>query len=597
MDDGVLVAAVQEGSEEALADLFEECHGWLYSTCLNALRSPEAAELATGLILEAVVRTRLAHATGLRPALTALTYRACVEVDRARRRAGRPQPLPAMPSGDVQDLRLVVWRAASELDVESRALLALASAAGATNAFLAEAVDPDHPGPVLHQLDQVRELVVGDVVAARSLEDCPTLREELGEDAREPNAAARHKVARHVSGTLQTPACKVCTTTRDRWSLRALACLLPLTALPQGARERLLERMDAALPPRQEPGVAMAPVVSLVDLGPTERHEPPPPPVSPPRVSPAPAGDVAAGGDAEPTTGEAGPDGAGTAGRRRRLGRIMLAAAAVVLLVGGLLALGGMDLLGKVGPAARDGLAGPGLPFSEESDGSDTPGGSPTPARSPKRGVTGSPLTGPYVTVTPAPPGTRATPPGGGAPPTPIRTRGTYDPYAAVRPVAVTSPPDGAGYDATEGDVSRPFKTVTLSIDAPLWYDTRRLSRALTWTGTYSDSLGAGTVSFGTGQGLSVELEARVTCTVKTTWVLTATLTDRSGRTESDSTTVAVMATCPAEEPPPPPPAQPAAFPRVCAAPRLPGRGPPICQKAGRKTTADGRPSTAAAPA
>ncbi|HEV2087805.1 MAG TPA: hypothetical protein VGR21_05810 [Cryptosporangiaceae bacterium] len=553
------MAAVQKGSEEALADLFEECHGWLYSTCLNALREPEAAEVATGLILEAVVRTRLAHATGLRPALTALTYRACVEVDRTRRRAGRPRPLPAMRSGDVHDLRLVVWRAAGELDVESRTLFALASEAGATNTFLAEAVDPDNPAPVLEQLDQVRELVVADVVAARSIEDCPTLREELGEDAREPTPTARHKVARHVAGTHQTPACRVCTTTRDRWSLRALACLLPLTALPQGARERLLERMDAALPPRQEPGVAMAPVVSLVDVGPAERHQPPRAPMSaPPDPPPTGGGRDRAGSTADgagPSGDGASPTGNGAGRRRRRkLGRAVVgivAAAAVVALVVGLLALGGTEFLGKVGPAARD-LAGPVLPFVEPD--SEQPGPSAAaskPRRSPEPGVTGPPLTGPYPTVTPAPPGALPTPPGGGAPPDPTRTQDTYDPFAAVRPVRVTSPTGGASYRATEGDASRPYKTVALSIDAPLAFDSSRLSGPLSWTGSYSDPLGSGTVSFGTGQNISAQLEARVTCTVATTWVLTATLTDRTGRSESDSTTVTITGVCPAKEPPP----------------------------------------------
>ena len=249
MDDVGLVTAVQSGDEEALADLFEECHGWAYSTCLNALRDTDAAEEATGRVFEIVIKTRLAGATALRPAMIRLIYDACIEVEhellRRRWRRRRGEQPPAAP--DPHDLRLVAWRAAGDLTGPDRILFALAAGAGFTSESIAAAVAPDKPATVSKRLESIREHVVADIVAARSLDDCPDLRDTLRYAAKEPDHAARRRINAHLTGGRKVPACPKCAATRDRWPLAALAALLPLTAVPPGANDRLLDRMELAL--------------------------------------------------------------------------------------------------------------------------------------------------------------------------------------------------------------------------------------------------------------------------------------------------------------------------------------------------------------
>jgi len=249
MDDVALVAAVQRGNEEALADLFEECHGWTYSTCLNALRDPDAAEEATARVFEVAVRTRLAGAYALRPAMIRLIHDTCHEVEgelgrkKWLRRKGE-QP-PAAP--DPKDLRLVAWRAAGDLTPQDRILFALAAGMALTNESIALAVAPDKPAAIAKRLDRIREHVVADVLAARSLDDCPDLRDTLRYAAKEPDAAARKKVHAHVAGRRGVAPCPKCSTAYQRWPLAALAALLPLTAVPPGLSDRLLDRMELAL--------------------------------------------------------------------------------------------------------------------------------------------------------------------------------------------------------------------------------------------------------------------------------------------------------------------------------------------------------------
>lgn len=249
MDDVALVAAVQGGDEEALADLYEECRGWTYSTCLNALRDPDAAEEATARVFEVAIRTRLAGAYALRPAMIRLIHDACTEVEqelRARRSRKRGEQPPAAP--DPKDLRLVAWRAAGDLTPADRILFALAAGMALTNESIALAVSPAKPAAVTKRLDAIREHVVADVLAARSLDDCADLRDTLRYSAKEPDAAARKKVHQHLAGRGRRVApCAKCTKAYERWPLAALAALLPLTALPPGLGDRLLDRMELAL--------------------------------------------------------------------------------------------------------------------------------------------------------------------------------------------------------------------------------------------------------------------------------------------------------------------------------------------------------------
>ncbi|TQS41297.1 RNA polymerase sigma factor, partial [Cryptosporangium phraense] len=266
MDDVALVAAVQRGDEEALADLFEECHGWTYSTCLNALRDPDAAQEATARVFEVSVRTRLAGARELRPAMLRLIHDACLEVEqelgkkRWLRRKGE-QP-PAAP--DPKELRLVAWRAAGDLSGPDRILFALSAGAGLTVASIAAAIDAEKPAAVAKRLDAIREHVVADVLAARSLDDCPELRDTLRYSAKEPDDAARKKVHAHVGGRGKTPACPKCAKAYERWPLPALAALLPLTAVPVGLNDVVLDRMERALRAVED---ASTDVIPIVDTG------------------------------------------------------------------------------------------------------------------------------------------------------------------------------------------------------------------------------------------------------------------------------------------------------------------------------------------
>ncbi|SHM46250.1 RNA polymerase sigma factor [Cryptosporangium aurantiacum] len=298
MDDVALVAAVQRGNEEALADLFEECHGWTYSTCLNALRDPDAAEEATARVFEVAVRTRLAGARTLRAAMIRLIYDACIEVEheilrkRWLRRKGE-QP-PAAP--DPKDLRLVAWRAAGDLTGPDRILFALAAAAELTTESIAVAVEPGKPSAIEKRLGEIREHVVADVIAARSLDDCPDLRDTLRYAAKEPDHAARKKVHAHVAGRGKVPPCPKCSTTYERWPLAALAALLPLTAVPAGMNDRLLDRMELALRAGLAAGTDRVRAVTgshaVIDGATAELVTPRRPPFStpPPRHTARPAG-------------------------------------------------------------------------------------------------------------------------------------------------------------------------------------------------------------------------------------------------------------------------------------------------------------------
>ncbi|GAA3382463.1 hypothetical protein [Cryptosporangium minutisporangium] len=300
MDDVTLVAAVQRGNEEALADLFEECHGWTYSTCLNALRDPDAAEEATARVFEVAVRSRLVGARTLRAAMIRLIYDACIEVEHEllrresvglgwlRRKGEQP---PAAP--DPKDLRLVAWRAAGDLTGPDRILFALAAAAELSTDAIATAVEPDKPAAIEKRLSVIRDHVVADVIAARSLDDCPDLRDTLRYAAKEPDHAARKKVHAHRAGKGKVPPCAKCTTTYDRWPLAALAALLPLTAVPAGLNDRLLDRMELALRAGLAAGTdrvrAVTGSYAVIDGATAEIVTPRRPPVStpPPRPSAA----------------------------------------------------------------------------------------------------------------------------------------------------------------------------------------------------------------------------------------------------------------------------------------------------------------------
>jgi DNA-directed RNA polymerase specialized sigma24 family protein len=594
MDDVGLVTAVQRGDEEALADLFEECHGWAYSTCLNALRDTEAAEEATGRAFEIVIKTRLAGAAALRPAMIRLIYDACIEVEREllrrrwRRRRGE-QP-PAAP--DPHDLRLVAWRAAGDLTGPDRILFALAAGEGFTGESIATAISPGKPASISARLESIREHVVADIVAARSLDDCPDLRDTLRYAAKEPDHAARRRINAHLAGGRKAAPCKKCTATRDRWPLAALAALLPLTAVPPGANDRLLDRMELALRAGLAAGTDRVRAVGAAKPSATAANVidgsmatdagvvPPVNPATPPSAEttqtdaePAASGPAASGADAEasewaaepaaaaPPTGGAAPaetaapaegaapaeaggvgapptEAAGSGARRsRKVAAGMALVAAVIVLGAGVIALGAT---GGSGTSAQRLPAKPSGPPDLAPPVTTPRPTSSLPKQSPRPKASRSPATGQEISMQEASPSAPVSPSIRAvlrtvAPPKPA------DPFAPFGTLTVVSPDAGStvGLDNPDDPDDR-TANVTLSVAEPAGFDSALLDSALSWSGTYKLKDEDQYVDLGDGQSLNVDLPAAPRCT--TPWTITATLTPPYGPQLQATTRVSIVA-------------------------------------------------------
>ncbi|MFG1924005.1 hypothetical protein [Cryptosporangium sp. NPDC048952] len=517
MDDVALVAAVQRGDEEALADLFEECHGWTYSTCLNALRDADAAEEATARVFEVAIRTRLAGAHALRPAMIRLIHEACTEMEqelRVRRGRRKGEQPPAAP--DPKDLRLVAWRAAGDLAPADRILFALAAGMALTNESIAMAVSADKPGAVAKRLDAIREHVVADVLAARSLDDCDDLRDTLRYSAKEPDAAARKKVRAHLAGRRGTPPCAKCVKAYERWPLAALAALLPLTAVPSGMSDRLLDRMELALRAGLAAGKdrKRAVTASVID-GTTAT------PGAPSRPAPPiPAGRPA---DARLADAEARPsDGSGLrAGRIGTMGTTaVLTATVVVLGIAGVAALA----VHRSPASTTESLVADPTPLPRAAGGRLVP--RPVPSL---RARTSTPAAPPTTTRAPKKsPETSIRPVAGSVAPTT-----TPDPFAAFGTLTILGP-GSVGFSDPDARVA----DVTLSVAVPDGFDATLLDSTLTWSGSYVLKQETQYADLGSGQDLTATLQGAARCT--TVWTVTATLTPPNGAPQHATTEVSV---------------------------------------------------------
>ena len=548
MDDVALVAAVQGGDEEALADLFEECHAWTYSTCLNALRDPDAAEEATARVFEVAIRTRLAGAHALRPALIRLIHDACTEVDSERPRVKRgrrksEQP-PAAP--DPTNLRLVAWRAAGDLSPADRILFALAAGMALSNESIALAVSPDKPASIAKRLDVIREHVVADVLAARSLDDCPDLRDTLRYSAKEPDAAARKKVHAHLAGRGRGAVkCAKCTKAYQRWPLAALAALLPLTAVPAGMSDRLLDRMELALRAGPDAGTgrkgsrtarvidgATADVSTphrsvsapLPRTAPSDRSEP----TAPPEPDPSPAAPTTPAGETTPPTPPT-PTTPGARPGRLRPTTTVLAATVLVLGVTGVVA-----LASHRSPATTTErlVADPAaLPHPQEAGGALIP--RPVPSLHAK---SASPTNTPSAIEIPGARPATASPKASIRPVARSAPSATPDPFHAFGTLAITSPTDGSAVGFADADAR--LASVTLSVAVPEGFDAALLDSTLTWSGSYVLRKETQYVDLGSGQNLMVDLQAAARCT--TDWTITATLTPPTGAPRYATTEVSI---------------------------------------------------------
>ncbi|WP_157018203.1 RNA polymerase sigma factor [Cryptosporangium arvum] len=571
MDDVALVAAVQRGDEEALADLFEECHAWTYSTCLNALRDTDAAEEATARVFETAIRTRLAGAYALRPAMIRLIHEQCTEVEQERQ-AGRSRrkasPPPAAP--DPTNLRLVAWRAAGDLRPDDRILFALAAGMALSNESIAMAVSPDKPAAVVKRLDVIREHVVADVLAARSLDDCEALRDTLRYSAKEPDAAARKKVHAHLAGRRGTPPCPKCVTAYGRWPLGALAALLPLTAVPAGMSDRLLDRMELALRAGPSAGKGRTRVVidgTMASPGAPSRPAPPSPPPARPSAPASPgrrtsvgtesrlggaaarAGDVRSGdvrgddvrgddvrgddvrgddvrGDDVRSGGAAARSGDAPDARGGRVGPVsttaVLAATVLVLGVAGVVALA--THRSPVTPA--ESLVADPIPLPRSAGGTLVP--RPVPSIEVRK-TTRPPTAAPTRTKTPkTSPAASIRPVAGSAAPT--RPPNPFDGFGALTILA----PGSVAFsdpDARTADV-------TLSVAVPDGFDTGLLDSTLSWSGSYVLKQETQDVDLGSGQDLAATLTGAARCT--TVWTVTATLTPPNGAAQYATTEISV---------------------------------------------------------
>ena len=350
LDDATLARAAAAGDRSAFAEIYDRYADRLHDFCVGMLRDREAAAdcVQDVFVTAATKLVQLREPDRLRSWLYAIARSEALARIRARKREQLSEELPDMPSGDADmatlaartELADLIADASGGLSDRDRVVLELAYRQGLDGPELAEAlgVTPKNANTLVERLRDTVARSLGALLLCRRVEAdpsrCPELAAIVDQWDGQLTPLLRKRVARHVDG------CSICEDDRARMvSPAALLGAAPM-AIPAPAwlRTQTLDKAVTALPQQ-----------GAKSTGPEDDESWWPPRDFDDHV---PAANHAAAPGKAPSTAKSTSS--------RRLGRVGLGAALVLLGVGGVAALGApaafrvvpADDSGPVPPAA-----------------------------------------------------------------------------------------------------------------------------------------------------------------------------------------------------------------------------------------------------
>ncbi len=245
--DSELAASIAEGSQEALAELYERYSDRIYTYCVSVCGNREqAADAMQDSFLLAYARIgQLRDRTKVRPWLYAIARNECLRQLRANKRSvdlesvGEVADMNETSDAGLNaaDARTLIDDAFAGMNTTDRDVLDLALRQDLDNSSIAmvlEVSDNNAAAKVSRAKSQLQN-AVGALLLFRSRGSaCADLKKDLGSST-EFNPLTRKRILRHAED------CSTCTTSRSK-AVAALALVgLPLLAAPSWIREALLD--------------------------------------------------------------------------------------------------------------------------------------------------------------------------------------------------------------------------------------------------------------------------------------------------------------------------------------------------------------------
>ena len=330
LDDAALARAAAAGDRSAFAEIYDRYADRLHDFCVGMLRDRDAAAdcVQDVFVTAATKLVQLREPDRLRSWLYAIARSEALARIRARKREQLSEELPEMPSGEADmatlaartELADLIADASGGLSDRDRVVLELAYRQGLDGPELAEAlgVTPKNANTLVERLRDTVARSLGALLLCRRVKAdpgrCPELAAIVDQWDGQLTPLLRKRVARHVDG------CAICEDDRARMvSPAALLGAAPMVIpAPAWLRTQTLDKAITALPGQgakptgPEDDESWWPPRDFDDHAPVANH-------------------AAAPGKASSTSKST---------SSRRLGRVGLGAALVLLGVGGAAALG-----------------------------------------------------------------------------------------------------------------------------------------------------------------------------------------------------------------------------------------------------------------